>query len=103
MSIPYYNFKRKLISKCDDNNIELIQTEESYTSKCSFIDNEPLKKQEIYLGKRIKRGLFQTKDKKLVNSDINGAANILRKVFPNFERINGIEAFIVKPKMLNIF
>jgi putative transposase len=36
-----------------------------------------------FSGKRIKRGLYQTKDKFLLNADINGSANILRKVFPN--------------------
>ena len=65
--------------------IEVIITEESYTSKCSFMDNEPIKKHKVYLGKRVKRGLFQTKDKRLINADLNGSLNILRKVVGEFQ------------------
>lgn len=78
-SIPFYSFKRKLEYKCLDNNINLQFTEESYTSKCSFIDNEKMKKKDQYLGKRIKRGLYRSSNNLLLNADINSAANILRK------------------------
>ena len=59
--------------------INVIKIEESYTSKCSFIDNELIEKHEEYLGQRIKRGLFKTKNGRLINSDINGSYNIMRK------------------------
>lgn len=63
----------------------MIFTEESYTSKCSFLDNEPLRKHSIYKGKRIKRGLFKSAKKKLINADLNGSLNILRKVIGEFQ------------------
>jgi len=53
--------------------------EEAYTSKCSFMDNEAITKHETYAGKRIQRGLFKTSDGLLVNADVNGSYNILRK------------------------
>jgi transposase len=49
-----------------------------YTSKSSVYDNDPIKK-DMYSGKRIKRGLYQTKDKRIVNADINAALNIYKK------------------------
>ena len=59
--------------------IEVIETEESYTSKCSAmvgersrtIDLEPIEKHDHYLGKRIKRGLFKTATGQLINADLN--------------------------------
>ena len=59
--------------------IAVIEVEESYTSKCSFIDNETIEKHETYVGNRVKRGLFQN-SKSLINADVNGAVGILRKV-----------------------
>ena len=78
-AIPYYLFKQKLESKLAEIGIEFVIQEESYTSKCSFLDNEPIKEHSTYAGKRVKRGLFKTSKGLLVNSDINGAANIMRK------------------------
>ena len=99
-SIPHNRFKMKLEYKCEDNSIDFIQHEESYTSKCSFVDAEPLKKQESYLGRRKKRGLFVSSKGVKINSDVNGACNIARKVFPEF-CYEGVEAFIVSPKVFN--
>lgn len=62
--------------------------EESYTSKCSFLDNEPVQKHQHYQGKRIKRGLFQSKTGKLINADVNGSLNILKKYLINKETWN---------------
>ena len=53
---------------------------EAYTSKCSALDLEPICKQTEYKGKRVKRGLFKSNKGILVNADINGSLNILRKV-----------------------
>ena len=60
-------------------DLEVIVNEESYTSKIDHLALEELKKQENYLGKRIKRGLFKSSTGKIVNADINGAIGILRK------------------------
>lgn len=60
-------------------------TEESYTSKCSFLDDEDICKHEEYAGKCIKRGLYKASDGRLINADVNGALNILKKVIGKFE------------------
>jgi len=56
---------------------------EAYTSKCSALDLEPIQKQTEYKGKRIKRGLFISNKGVIINADINGSLNILRKVVKN--------------------
>ena len=68
------------------NGMECIIQEESYTSSSSFFDLDPLpiykeedKTEYSFSGKRIKRGLYQTKENKYINADINGALNIYRK------------------------
>ena len=65
--------------------ISVIKNEESYTSKCSFLDNEPIERHASYLGKRVKRGLFKSSTGQLINADVNGSLNILRKVMGDFE------------------
>ena len=77
--IPFYQLISLLQYKCELQGIRFITTEESYTSKCSFLDLEEVTKQEEYLGKRVKRGLFQTKEGNLINADVNGSLNIGRK------------------------
>lgn len=79
VSIPYGILKRKLEAKCNYYGIKYILQEESYTSKCSSLDLEDINKHEVYKGKRIKRGLFKTSEGVLINADVNGACNILRK------------------------
>ena len=59
-------------------------TEESYTSKCSFLDDEDIKKHIVYKGNRIKRGLFKSSEGILINADVNGSLNILKKVVGKF-------------------
>lgn len=79
VSIPHGILKRKLEAKCNYYGINYILQEESYTSKCSSLDLEEIKKHDKYSGSRIKRGLFKTKNRVLINADVNGACNILRK------------------------
>ena len=83
-NIPFYTFINQLDYKCKLEGINVILTEESYTSKCSFLDGESLEEHESYLGKRIKRGLFKSAKGKLINADLNGSLNILRKVVGDF-------------------
>ena len=84
-AIPFYTLIKQLEYKCKLEGINIILTEESYTSKCSFLDNETIGKQENYLGKRIKRGLFRSAKNKIINADLNGSLNILRKVVGEFQ------------------
>ena len=84
VNIPFYTFIKQLEYKCKLEGISVILTEESYTSKCSFLDDETIEEHENYLGKRIKRGLFKSAEGKLINADLNGSLNILRKVVGDF-------------------
>lgn len=84
VNIPYLMFINMLKYKCELAGINFILNEESYTSKCSFLDYEEIKKQKEYKGKRIKRGLFKSAKGKLINADLNGSLNILRKVIGDF-------------------
>ena len=85
VQIPYYKLLNMLTYKCEIEGISVIVTEESYTSKCSFLDDEDICKHEKYVGKRIKRGLYKASDGRLINADVNGALNILKKVIGKFE------------------
>ena len=85
VNIPFYVFIKQLEYKCKLEGINFIITEESYTSKCSFLDNETIEKHESYLGKRIKRGLFRSAKNRIINADLNGSLNILRKVVGEFQ------------------
>ena len=85
VGIPYYKLLNMLTYKCELEGISVIVTEESYTSKCSFLDDEDICRHEEYDGKRIKRGLYKASDGRLINADVNGALNILKKVIGKFE------------------
>jgi len=82
VNIPFLSLVHKLLYKAEEVGIEVILIEESYTSKCSFLDNEIIQKHPKYLGRRIKRGLYKSNKGILLNADCNSAGNIGRKVFP---------------------
>lgn len=79
VSIPFNVFISMISYKATLEGINVKIVEESYTSKCSFLDNERICKHESYEGRRIKRGLFKTSSGSIINADINGAFNIIRK------------------------
>ena len=79
LSIPHSKLLQYIKYRAEQHKIEVVEVEESYTSKCDALALELIQKQEKYLGKRIKRGLFQSSIGKLINADVNGALNILRK------------------------
>ena len=84
-SIPHQMFINQLKYKCQLEGINVIEQEESYTSKVSFFDNDfiPVYGQNDELfkssGKRIKRGLYKVSSGLVLNADINGSLNIMRK------------------------
>jgi putative transposase len=78
--------------------IMVIITEESDTSRASFLDRdvmpvyEPNRKEKPqFSGKRIERGLYRAADGTLINADCNGSANIIRKVAPDAFGLEGVE------------
>jgi putative transposase len=86
VQMPLGKLKDRLKQLCDLHGIRFQETEEAYTSKASFLDGDSLprfgEKPEGWKasGKRVKRGLYESGDGSIVNADLNGAANILRKV-----------------------
>lgn len=78
--IPFARLVSYLEYKCELAGIEIVIHEESYTSKCDSLAFEKIGKHDSYLGRRKKRGLFQSSVGKLINADVNGALNIMRKV-----------------------
>lgn len=81
VEIPFSKLIDKITYKAKLIGINVITTEESYTSKVDHLAFEELKKHDIYLGKRKRRGLFQSSTGVLLNADVNGAIGIGRKVF----------------------
>lgn len=102
VNIPHARLIDMITYKCKLVGIDVILTEESYTSKCSLIDAEEMKHQEKYLGKRKCRGLFVSKNKIKINADCNGSGNIIRKVIPN-AFADGIEGVVVRPIKINLY
>jgi putative transposase len=86
VQIPTAKLKERIKQLCEYHGIKFVETEESYTSKASFLDSDFLPtfgaKPEGWnkSGKRVKRGMYRTAKGVLVNADLNAAANILRKV-----------------------
>ena len=81
-------FVKYLTYKANERGINVLITEESYTSKASFLDSDQLprygEREDIeFSGKRIKRGMYKSKIGIMINADCNGAANIVRKVVPD--------------------
>lgn len=88
--IPFAYLRLLLKSHCEFFGLSYIEQEESYTSKASAYDLDPLpifdssqREAHTFSGKRIKRGLYRTASGRLINADINGAANIMRKCKQN--------------------
>lgn len=86
VNISFGVLREKIEYLCKLYGINFIKQEESYTSKASFFDkddipvyNDDNPKKYEFSGKRVKRGLYQTKEGTLLNADVNGALNILSK------------------------
>lgn len=101
VSIPHKKLIDKIIYKARNVGIDVILTEESYTSGTSFLDEE-LPQKEFYNKKRRKhRGLFVSNQGIRINADVNAAYQIMKKVFPN-EFSDGIEGAVLHPVRVDI-
>lgn len=101
VQIPFDKFINKLQYKCEDIGIKFIINEESYTSGTSFLDNELPIKENYNKSRRQFRGLFISNNGTKINADLNGAYQIMKKVFPNsFE--NGIKGVDLHPVVINL-
>lgn len=90
--ISFGSLREALKNLCERYGIRYVEQEESYTSKASFLDLDdiPIYNAEnpykgTFSGKRVHRGLYRFSDGRIVNADVNGAANILRKSKQNFD------------------
>ena len=97
MLIDKIQYKAELIG------IHVILQEESYTSKCSFLDREDIGWYYQYKGKRIKRRLFRASDGRIINADINSELNIMRKAIPNVKFAKGIEDIVLRPRCVSSY
>jgi putative transposase len=101
VTIPYEIFISMLDYKALDSGKKFILNEESYTSGTSFLDNEFPVKENYDKSRRVYRGLFKSNTGKLINADVNGSYQIMKKVFPNvFD--NGIEGAGCHPMSMKI-
>jgi putative transposase len=110
--IPFVMLINMIKYKAEANGIQVIVHEESYTSKASFLDQDPIPTygdafEGRFSGKRIKRGMYKTKEGHLINADVNAAYNIMIKVVPNaLEEIRdrgvGLRAVMSTPLVLKI-
>lgn len=111
VQIPTARLKSRIQQLCEENGIQFTETEESYTSKASFIDDDFLptygEKPESWKpsGRRITRGQYKTAQGSLINADCNGAANILRKVSAQLGIVlaESVRAVLTLPKRYDVF
>jgi putative transposase len=106
--IPHAKLINLLTYKTNLAGIDVVITEESYTSKASALDGDKLPvyreksdNKPVFSGKRIQRGLYKTSSGKTINADTNGSLNIARKVIPNF--MNGLEGLPFIPVVLGLW
>ena len=105
VQLPHARFIDMLTYKAKLVGIQVIVTEESYTSKASFLDLDSLPRYDpkrteepIFSGKRVKRGMYRAADGRYIHADVNGAYNILRKGKPDaFEEAEGVAGYVVHP------
>ena len=101
VSIPYYVLIHDLNYKGEEVGMQVMEQEEAHTSKCSFLDGESIEHHESYAGKRIKRGIFRSAKGILINADVQGALNIIKKAIPKAfsqENADEIEGVGLHPK-----
>lgn len=102
VQIPFNILIEKIQYKADLLGIKVEVITEEYTSLCSFLDDEKIGFHKKYAGRRINRGLFKASDGRLINADVNGAYNILKKAFPEAISADGIKGAQLHPLRVNL-
>jgi putative transposase len=100
--LPFLTLIHQLHYKGRLIGIRVDTINEDHTSKCSFLDNEPILHHENYIGTRMTRGLFKSNNEQIINADCNGAYNIVRKVVPNAFIVDGIEGVGLHPVLMKL-
>jgi putative transposase len=107
VAVPHACFIEMLTYKAELVGIQVGITEESYTSKASFLDADPLpifdptRPAPTFSGRRVKRGLYRAADGRHINADANGAYNVIRKVAPD-AFVQGSRGCVVHPVRLAV-
>jgi putative transposase len=109
VQIPHARFISMLTYKAELVGITVKITEESYTSKASFLDLDSLPVRDpnndtkyTFSGKRVKRGLYRASNGRYIHADCNGSGNIIRKVAPDAFGSKGVEDFAVHPVRITL-
>lgn len=100
VQIPFNTLIQQIQYKAEEFGIKVILVEESYTSGTSFLDNELPTKENYDKSRRKHRGIFKSNNSILINADVNGAFQILKKAFPT-AYANGIEVVVFQPIKVN--
>jgi IS605 OrfB family transposase len=101
VQIPFDKLISQIQYKAEEAGITVVLREENHTSKCSFLDGEPLEHLDRYAGRRVSRGLFRSSNGLIVNADVNAAYNIMRKAFPE-AFADGIEGVGLHPVRMDL-
>jgi len=102
VQIPFRKLLQQVCYKAEEAGITVLVREENHTSKCSFLDLEPLEHREQYAGRRISRGLFRSNKGVVINAVVNAAYNIIRKTFPEAFTVDGIEGAGLHPARMSL-
>lgn len=100
--LPYLNFIRMLQYKGRAYGIDVVVVEESFTSGTSFLDKEYPDRMNYNKSRRLTRGMFKSNQGILINADVNGAYQILKKVSPNAYEAIGVEDVSLHPIRVNV-
>ena len=109
VQVPTARLKKRIEQLCQQYGIELIEQEESYTSKASALDRDEIpvygEKPEGWKpsGKRVKRGLYRSADGSVVNADSNASWNIGRKANVPGMQCKPDRGQLTSPKRLRIW
>lgn len=101
VGIPHMRFIKMVQYKAQNVGLNVILTEESYTSGTSFLDNEEPIKANYDKSRRVQRGLFVSNNGTKINADVNGAYQIMRKVFPKVNA-DGIQGVALHPIRVSV-
>jgi putative transposase len=101
VQLPFNTLIGQIKYKAEEIGINVIIQNESHTSKCSFMDSESIEQHETYMGRRMRRGLFKSKNGILIHADLHSVYNIIRKAVPE-AFADGIEGIGLYPRSLSI-
>jgi putative transposase len=105
VQIPFEQLIQNIQYKAEEVGINVYIVSEEYTSKASFLDLDILPDsfgEYIFSGKRIKRGLYKSNNGTLINADVNGSYNILRKCNPEGLILDGIKGASLHPVRVSV-